>query len=239
HALAQLRLVRRVGREELAALGHCVDARRDVGVVHARAEEPQLPADGRVLRRARLSVHGQPLAGHRPPPVPLPLQAGTRPPGSAPQQDALRQVDEQLFDRGDADRLEHRLPVGVGQREVAHPCSARCCLYASTSISASASDGSLRRTRTSHPAAYGSSFTVSGAPTTPALTSSTSPESGAITSETALTDSTSAYDWSFVTVEPASGGSKCTSSPSESAANHVIPNVASPSSIRAQSCSGW
>src|SRR5216684_1549453 len=71
------------------------------------------------------------------------------------------------------------------------------------------------------------------------LTSSTSPDSGAITSETAFTDSTSPYDVSFVTVAPASGGSKWTSSPSASAANHVMPSTASSPSTRAQSCSAW
>ena len=91
----------------------------------------------------------------------------------------------------------------------------------------------------SQPSPYGSSFTVSGASTTCPLTSSTSPESGAMTSETAFTDSTSPYDWSFVTVAPTSGGSKWTSSPSESAANHVIPSTASSPSMRAQSCSRW
>ena len=61
--------------------------------------------------------------------------------------------------------------------------------------------------RTSQPAPYGSSFTVSGASTTAWFTSSTSPESGAIRSETALTDSTSPYDSSFEIVEPSSGAS--------------------------------
>src|SRR3954447_12173352 len=93
--------------------------------------------------------------------------------------------------------------------------------------------------RISQPSPYGSSFTVSGASTTFWLTSSTSPESGAITSETAFTDSTSPYDASFVTVSPSAGGSKCTSSPSASPANQVTPSTASSPSIRAQSCSLW
>ena len=45
--------------------------------------------------------------------------------------------------------------------------------------------------RISQPSPYGSSFTVSGASTTFWFTSSTSPESGEIRSETAFTDSTS------------------------------------------------
>ena len=53
-----------------------------------------------------------------------------------------------------------------------------------------------------------------------------SPESGAITSETALTDSTSAYGSPLRTVAPTCGGSKKTTSPSWSCAYQVIPNVA-------------
>src|SRR6266446_3354382 len=118
-------------------------------------------------------------------------------------------------------------------------CSARTRLYASTSRRASSSDASAIRMRTSQPSPYGSSFTVSGASTTFWFTSSTSPDNGAIRSETALTDSASPYGLSFVTVPPALGGSKWTSSPSASAANHVMPTTASSPSIRAQSCASW
>ena len=45
--------------------------------------------------------------------------------------------------------------------------------------------------RTSQPSPYGSSLIVSGSATTLAFTSTTSPDSGAITSLTAFTDSTS------------------------------------------------
>ena len=55
----------------------------------------------------------------------------------APEPDARRHLLEELRDRGDPDRLEHLLAVGVRQREVAH-CSATCALYAATSMSASA-----------------------------------------------------------------------------------------------------
>ena len=41
-----------------------------------------------------------------------------------PEAHALRDVPEELLDRGDADRREHLLAVGVGQREVAHDRSA-------------------------------------------------------------------------------------------------------------------
>ena len=57
--------------------------------------------------------------------------------------------------------------------------------------------------------------------------------------ETALTDSTSPYATSFAIVAPSSGGSKWTSSPRASAANHVMPSTASSPSTRAQSCSSW
>src|SRR5205823_14558046 len=149
-------------------------------------------------------------------------------------------VLEQLLDRRDADRLEHRVTVAVREREerVCH-CSASTCRYAATSSSESGSDGSASRIRTSQPSPYGSSFTVSGASTTFWLTSITSPESGEIRSDTALTDSTSPYDASFAIVAPWSGGSKWTSSPSESCAYQVMPSVASSPSTRAQSCSGW
>ena len=42
-----------------------------------------------------------------------------------------------------------------------------------------------------------------------------------------------------LTSEPTSGPSKKTTSPSESCAYQVMPSVASPPSVRAQSCSGW
>ena len=71
------------------------------------------------------------------------------------------------------------------------------------------------------------------------MTSTISPESGATTSETALTDSISAYGSSLLIDLPTSGGSTNTTSPSWSCAYQVIPNVATSPSIRAQSCSGW
>ena len=80
---------------------------------------------------------------------------------------------------------------------------------------------------------------ASGPDDRPSLTSTISPDSGAITSETALTDSTSAYGSPFVTVLPTAGGSKKTTSPSWSWAYQVMPNVATSPSMRAQSCSSW
>ena len=71
------------------------------------------------------------------------------------------------------------------------------------------------------------------------MTPVTSPDIGAITSDTAFTDSTSAYDLSLLTLVPTSGGSKKTTSPSASCAYHVMPKVPSSPSMRTQSCSGW
>src|SRR3954451_10883075 len=80
---------------------------------------------------------------------------------------------------------------------------------------------------------------VSGASDRDSLTSTISPDRGATTSETALTDSTSAYGSSLVTDFPTAGGSKNTTSPSWSCAYQVMPSVAVSPSMRAQSCSEW
>ena len=119
---------------------------------------------------------------------------------------AGRDVAEELVDRGDADRREHRVAVGVGEREVAH-CVARgrACGRRRRRAASRPRRGRRGGCGSSQPSPYGSSFTVSGASTTFWFTSSTSPESGAIRSETALTDSTSPYDSSFATVEPCVG----------------------------------
>ena len=60
-----------------------------------------------------------------------------------------------------------------------------------------------------------------------------------MTSDTAFTDSTSAYGSSLAIVLPTSGGSKNTTSPSWSWAYQVMPSVAVSPSTRAQSCSAW
>src|SRR5215213_8603460 len=106
-------------------------------------------------------------------------------------------------------------------------------------MSESTSDGSDSRTLTIQPDSYGSSLIDSGPVASDSLTSMISPDSGAITSETALTDSTSAYGSPLRTVLPTSGGSKYTTSPSWSCAYHVMPKVATSPSMRAQSCSSW
>ena len=105
-ALAHLRLVRRVGGQELATLEDRVDDRRHVVVVHAGAEEGQLAARVRVLLREGDDVLEDLLFRQRRLELELP-----------PEADRLRQVAEELVDRPDADRAEHLLPVGVGERE--------------------------------------------------------------------------------------------------------------------------
>src|SRR6266542_1650465 len=179
HALTHLGLVGRVGRQELASLEDGVNDRGDVVVVDAGSEEGDLTRRVDVPGGERFEMPAQLLLRQRTLEVEL-----------TPQTHARENVAEQLVDGRNADRGEHLLAVALGQREVAQ-LSATTCLYASASRRDSTSAGSLRRMRTSHPSPYGSSFTVSGASTTLALTSSSSPESGEITSETAFTDSTS------------------------------------------------
>ena len=137
HALAHLGLVRRVRGQELAALQHRVDDRRDVMVVDAGAEEADLVDDvpgGEVLE------------------VPLELHLVERrcDVELARIANAARDVPEQLLDGGDADRREHRLAVGVREREVAH-CVSRTCLYAARSSSWSRSSAFVMRIRISQP----------------------------------------------------------------------------------------
>ena len=138
-ALAHLRLVGRVGREQLAALQDGVDDGRDVVVVDAGPEERELLRRVDVPARQLFEMAGELLLRQRPLEVQLAAEAH-----------ALRDVAEQLVDGGDSDRREHLLAVALGQREVAQD-SATTCLYASTSRRESTSDGSPRRMRTSQP----------------------------------------------------------------------------------------
>ena len=62
-ALAHLGLVRRVGGQELAALEHCVDDRRDIVVVDPRAEERELRPRVHVLGGELLEVRDELLLG--------------------------------------------------------------------------------------------------------------------------------------------------------------------------------
>jgi hypothetical protein len=112
HALAHLRLVRRVGGQELPALHHHVDDRGHVAVVHPGAQEGQLAAGVDVARRQLRHVGDQLGLGQRRPHVQRPAQ---------PQ--ALGDVGEQLGQRADADPLQHHLEVALGQRREGHSAS--------------------------------------------------------------------------------------------------------------------
>ena len=110
HALRHLRLIRRVRRQQLAALEDRVDDRGHVVVVDAGAEEADLVDD--VLRRELLQVALQLRLGQRRRDRQLTRVAHR-----------LRDVAKELLDRVDADLREHRLAVGVGEREEAHVCN--------------------------------------------------------------------------------------------------------------------
>ncbi len=141
HALAHLGLVRRVRGQELAAREDDVDDRGDVVVVDPCAEERELGACVDVPCRELLDVAHELGLPERGRDVELAVEA-----------DAGRHLLEELVDRGDADRREHLLAVGVGEREVALAhWSATCARYASASSSDSASAGSDTRMRKSHP----------------------------------------------------------------------------------------
>ena len=107
HALRHLRLVRRVGRQQLTALEDRVDDRGHVVVVDAGAEEADLVDD--VLRRELLQVALQLRLGQRRRDRQLTRVAHR-----------LRDVAKELLDRLDTDLREHRLPVGVRERQKAH-----------------------------------------------------------------------------------------------------------------------
>src|ERR1700751_3711163 len=94
----------------------------------------------------------------------------------------------------------------------------RVATYASESIRASHSEASATRTRTSQPPPYGSELIGWGSSSSASFTATISPDSGAITSDTAFTDSTSAYGSSLRTRVPTAGGWKNTTSPSASCA---------------------
>ncbi len=142
HALAHLGLIRRVRGEELTAAEEGVDDRRHVVVVDPHAQEAELVGRVRVPPRELLEMSHERGLGQRLGHVERPVEA-----------EPLRDLLEQLVDRGDADRREHRFPVGLGEREVAGSahCSATCAVYASTSRRPPISPGSATRIRTSQP----------------------------------------------------------------------------------------
>ena len=105
-SLAQLGLVGRVRGQELAALQDGVDDSRNVVVVDPAAEERHLV--DLVPARELLEMPCQLRLRERRRHVERPAEA-----------DALGYVAEEIVDGVDADRREHRLAVGVGEREVA------------------------------------------------------------------------------------------------------------------------
>ncbi len=101
-----------------------------------------------------------------------------------------RDVGEELLDVATPIAAQHRVAVGVGEREVAHWREQRRGRWRRRAAS-SASSASSTRDAHKPAGAVGVVVDERGSSTTAALTSSTVPESGAIRSETALTDSTS------------------------------------------------
>ena len=109
-ALGYLRLVGRVGGEELAALDQVIDGSRDVVAICPGTEEERRLPGGKVLRRELGHV---PLDRHF---RRVHRQALDWPGESC----RFGYVGEEVVDRLDADHIEHRRPVGIGQGEVAH-----------------------------------------------------------------------------------------------------------------------
>ena len=114
-ALGELGLVGRVRGQELAALQDDVDDRRHVVVVDPGPEKRELLRRVDVPGRQLLEVADE-----------LGLRQGRLEVELALEANPGRDVPEELLDRRDADRREHLLAVGVGERELAH-CSLRNC----------------------------------------------------------------------------------------------------------------
>src|SRR5229473_1238224 len=168
-ALRQLRLVGGVGGQELTALDQMVDRRRDVMAIAAAAEKERHGAGAKVLGRHRAEAPLDLELAHRQRQIEQALMARRN-----------RHIGKQRVDRWGADRREHRLAVGIGQRQIAHhSCSATKASYAALSISESSSLGSARRSFKNQPSPIASAFTLAGSPTIAALTATTSPETGA------------------------------------------------------------
>ncbi len=135
-ALRDLRLVGRVRGQELRARHQHVDDRGDVVVVEASPQEGELLLGAAVARGelAQVRVH-------------LRLAAAGRQFDLAAQAHGGGDLGEELLDRSDADRLEHRGAVVVGDGGVArHRCAQESsATYASRVSSAAVCAGSERR----------------------------------------------------------------------------------------------
>ena len=102
HPLAHLRLVRRVGGQELPAREHRIDDRGHVMVVDPRAEERELLRGVDILRRELLEMPHELGLGERRLEIEPALEA-----------DGSRNVAEEFLDGRDADRGQHLLAIGV------------------------------------------------------------------------------------------------------------------------------
>ena len=112
-------------------------------VVDPHAEEGQLAVRGHIARREPVEVSHQVRFPERWRHVELPAEAH-----------AGGNLLEEVVERVDAYRREHRVAVVVRLRQVARRaahCSATWARYASASISVPTSDGSDMRIRTSQP----------------------------------------------------------------------------------------
>ena len=104
HPLAHLRLVGGVRGQELAAGEHRVDHRRDVVVVDPGAEERELLSGVHIALGELGQVRDELWLRERR----LERELAAKP-------DALGNVPEELVDRRDVDRCQHRVPVGFGE----------------------------------------------------------------------------------------------------------------------------
>ena len=108
-ALADFRLIGRVGSDEFAPRGDVIDDRRDEMVVASAAEEADAAARRIVLRRQFAQVRGQ-----------FQLAQGGRHVERPAQPQFLRHHRKQVVDRFHADRFQHGfLIVGVIE-EIGH-----------------------------------------------------------------------------------------------------------------------
>ena len=133
HPLAHLRLVRRVGGEELASREDDVDDRGDVVVVDPRPEKRELGPGVDVPCRELLDVTHE-----------LGLPERGRDVELAVESDTDRHLLEELVHGRHADRREHLLAIGVGEREIALAhWSATCARYASASRTATSTSSRI------------------------------------------------------------------------------------------------
>jgi hypothetical protein len=113
--LRDLRLIRRVAGQELAALDQMIDACRDVVFVRAATQEERHLARNQVLARQRAELAlDRHLAGVIGKALDLAGQAGR-----------FGHVRKQRLDRAGPDRAEHALPIGFGKREIPHSTGPR------------------------------------------------------------------------------------------------------------------